>query len=108
MADIPSKPDVNKIFIPDTTVSSFYFDYHIEEQKGFDRLLFVTFVHSDEDCKYLWFKKHAIRQKYEFINFFLLFPFIDETETPFELCIERDYINRLVTVHGVFLYIVCH
>jgi hypothetical protein len=158
MADIPSKSIINKMFILDTSVSSFYFDAHIEDdvytidephlkleatvkdprglypvlekhmnhflnspqsiavldyapntavalkqlhesikQEGFGHLLFITFIHSDEDCKYLWFAKYedAIWQKYEFINSFQLFPFINKVEIPIELCIERDYINRL-------------
>jgi hypothetical protein len=31
MAVIPSKPNINKLFVFDTKVSSFYFDYHIED-----------------------------------------------------------------------------
>jgi hypothetical protein len=158
MTEIPSKPTINKLFVLDTTVSSFYFDYHIEDdvyyiedprlkmdatfkdqsgmyaalndhlnhflnspqpitvmdyapntavalkqlhesikQEGFGHLLFITFIHSDEECKYLGFKKYedAIWQKYEYINSFLLFPFINKIEIPIEHCIERDYINSL-------------
>jgi hypothetical protein len=146
------------MFVFDTNVSSFYFDYHIEDdvyyiddprltlaatvkdpkgmyaaleehinrflnspqpitvldyapdtavalkqlhesfkQDGLGHLLFITFIHSDEECKYLGFKKpeDAIWQKYEFINSFLLFPFINKIEISVEHCIERDYINRL-------------
>jgi hypothetical protein len=164
MANIPSKPTINKLFVLDTTVSSFYFDYHIEDdvytiddprltmeatfkdqngmyaaleehinrflnspkpiavldyapntaatfkalhesfkQERVGRLLFITFIHSDEDCKYLSFAKHedAVWQKYEYINSFLLFPFINKIEIPVEHCIERDYINRLfMAVHS--------
>jgi hypothetical protein len=158
MIDTSSKPNINKLFIFDTSVASFYFDYHIEDdvyyiedprlemyatvndpkgmyaaleghinhfinspqpitvldyapntaaalkqlhevfkEKGFGRLLFVTFIHSDEECKYLGFRKYedAIWQKYDFINSFLYFPFINKIEIPFEHRIERDYINRL-------------
>jgi hypothetical protein len=158
MAVTPSKPNINKMFILDTSVSIFYFDYHIEDdvytiedprlklnatvkdskgmydalnehlnrclnspqpivvldyapntamalkqlhekfkEEEFGRLLFITFIHSDEECKYLGFEKYedAIWQKYEFMNSFLLFPFINKIEIPFEHCIERDYINRL-------------
>jgi hypothetical protein len=73
------------------------------DQNGLGRLLFITFIHADEDCKYLWFSKPetAIRQKYEFINSFLLFPFLNKIEIPFDLCIDRDYINRLfMTAHS--------
>jgi hypothetical protein len=165
MADISSKPNINKMFVFDTSASSFYFDYHIEDdvyniddprlkmaatfenQKGmydalnehlnrfinFPRpiavmeyspntalclqkmyesfrqeavghLLFITFIHSDDECKYLGFKKpeDAIWQKYEYINSFLLFPFINKIEIPVEHCIERDYINRLFTAAHSF------
>jgi hypothetical protein len=165
MADIISKPHINKMFILDTSVSSFYFDHDIEDdvyyiedprlkmettvkdprgmydalnehinrfinspqpitvldyapdtavalkqlyesfkQEGFGRLLFLTFIHSDDDCKYLGFKKYedAIWQKYEYINSFLLFPFINKIEIPIEECIERDYINRLFMVAHSF------
>jgi hypothetical protein len=161
MANIPSKPNINKMFVLDTNVSSYYFDYHIEDdvytiddprltmaatfkdhkgmyaaleehinrflnspqpitvldyapntavalkllhesfkQEGFGHLLFITFIHSDEECKYLGFAKYedAIWQKYEYINSFLLFPFINKIEIPIEFCIERDYINRLFMV----------
>jgi hypothetical protein len=158
MADMFSKPNINKLFVFDTSVASFNFDYHIEDdvydiddprlkmdatfkdqkgmytalnehinrflnspqpiaildyapntavalkelhekfrQEGFGHLLFVTFIHPDEDCKYLGFAKYddAVWQKYEFINSFLLFPFINKIEIPIDHCIEREYINRL-------------
>ncbi|MDR1566331.1 MAG: hypothetical protein LBS48_03480 [Treponema sp.] len=164
MADTLSKPNINKMFVLDTTASSFYFDYDIEDdvytvddprltlaatfkdpkgmyaalnehinrflnspqpitvldyapntavalkqlhesfiQEGFGSLLFITFIHSDEECKYLGFAKHedAIWQKYEYINSFMLFPFINKIEIPVDFCIERDYINRLfMTAHS--------
>jgi hypothetical protein len=67
------------------------------KQDSVGHLLFITFIHSDEDCKYLWFKnpEDAIWQKYEFINSFLLFPFINKIEIPFDHCITGEYINRL-------------
>jgi hypothetical protein len=67
------------------------------KQEEFGCLLFITFIHSDEDCKYLWFPKHedAIWQKYEYINSFLLFPFINKIEIPYDFCVERDYVNHL-------------
>ncbi|MDR2068413.1 MAG: hypothetical protein LBP71_00915 [Spirochaetaceae bacterium] len=158
MADISSKPNINKMFVFDTKISCFYFDHDLDDevydiedprlkmeatvkdpqgmydalnehinrflnspppitvldyapdtalalkqlhenfkQEGFGHLLFITFIHSDEDCKYLGFKKYedAIWQKYDFMNSFLLFPFINKIEIPIDYCIERDYINRL-------------
>jgi hypothetical protein len=165
MADIPPKPNINKLFVFDTSVALFYFDDRVEDdvfdiddprlkmdatvkdphgtyvalethinrflnspqpiavleyapntamalkqihgnfqQEGFGHLLFITFIHSDEDCKYLGFAKHedAIWQKYEYINSFLLFPFISKLEIPLDHCIERDYINRLfMAAHAI-------
>jgi hypothetical protein len=80
--------------------------YERFEKEDFGRLLFITFIHSDEECKYLGFKKYedAIWQKYEFINSFLLFPYINKIEVPVDHCIERDYINRLfMTAHSCSL-----
>ena len=164
MADIPPKLNISKMFVFDTSVSLFYFDYHIEDdvyfiedprlkmdatfedqkgmydalnehlnrfinspqpitvldystntalclqkmyegfkQEGLGHFLFIVFIHSDEECKGLGFAKYedAIWQKYEYINSFLLFPFINKIEIPIDLCIERDYINRLfMTTHS--------
>jgi hypothetical protein len=46
--------------------------YEEFNRSGLGHLLFITFIHADEDCKYLWFKnpEDAIWQKYEFINSF--------------------------------------
>jgi hypothetical protein len=158
MAVKPSKPTINKLFVFDTSVSYFYFNYRIEDdvytiedprlkmeatvkdqdgmyaaleehinpflnspqpiavldyapntavalkqlydlfkKEEYGRLLFITFIHSDEDCKYLGFAKHedAIWQKYEFLNSFQHFPFINKIEIPIDHCIEQDYINSL-------------
>ncbi|MDR0402993.1 MAG: hypothetical protein LBH35_05320 [Treponema sp.] len=167
MAEILSKPNINKMFILDTNISSYYFDDRIEDnvytiddprltiaatdkdhkgmyaalnehinrflnspqpitvldyapntavalkqlhdsfiQECLGHLLFITFIHSDEECKYLGFSKYedAIWQKYEFINSFLLFPFINKIEIPAGFFVEQDYINSLfMTVHSCSL-----
>ncbi|MDR2052594.1 MAG: hypothetical protein LBP80_04190 [Treponema sp.] len=97
MTDMFSKPsNINLDYAPNTAMALKQL-HECFRQEGFGRLLFITFIHSDEDCKYLSFAKlgDAIWQKYEYINSFLLFPFINKIEIPVELCMERDYINRL-------------
>ncbi|MDR2020907.1 MAG: hypothetical protein LBQ14_09100 [Treponema sp.] len=71
--------------------------HELVKREGLGHLLFAAFIHSDDDCRGLGFAKHedAIWQKYEYINSFLLFPFINKIEVPLDLCIDRDYINRL-------------
>jgi hypothetical protein len=74
------------------------------KEEGFGCLLFAAFIHSDEDCRGLGFRKYedAIWQKYEYINSFMLFPFINKIEIPVDFCIDRDYVNRLfMTAHSL-------
>jgi hypothetical protein len=164
MTALPTKPIINKMFILDTSVCSFYVAHQIEDevydiedprlkmdatvkdpgglyaalekhinhflnspqsiaimeyapntalalkqlheaikQEGLGHLLFITFIHSDADCKYLGFAKHedAVWQKYDYINSFQHFPFINKVEIPIDHCVERDYINQLfMAVHS--------
>jgi hypothetical protein len=164
MAAIPPKPDINKMFIFDTNIVSFYFHDRVEDdvyyvddsrltlaatikdqagmcdalnehlnrffnspqpivvldytpntavaikqlyesfkQESFGHFLFITFIHADEECRGLGFATYeeAIWQKYEYMNSFLLFPFISKIEIPPDYCIERDYLNRLfMAVHA--------
>jgi hypothetical protein len=73
------------------------------KEEGCGCLLFAAFIHSDDDCRGLGFANHeeAVWQKYEYINSFLLFPFINKIEVPVDFCIDRDYVNSLfMTAHG--------
>ncbi|MDR2184213.1 MAG: hypothetical protein LBO80_00885 [Treponema sp.] len=164
MAAVFSKPLITKLFVFDTKVSAFYFDYHIEDdvytmedprlkleaaiedpketfaaleehinrffnspqpiavldyapntavalkqihevvkREEAGHLLFAVFIHADDNCRGLGFSKYedAIWQKYEYINSFMLFPFINKIEVPLDFCVDRDYINRLfMTAHS--------
>jgi hypothetical protein len=165
MTTLPTKPIINKMFILDTSVCSFYVAHQIEDEvydiidprlimdatikdhggmyaalekhinyflnspysiavmeytpnaavalqqlheaikkEALGHLLFITFIHSDADCKYLGFAKHedAVWQKYDYINSFQQFPFINKVEIPIDLCVELDYINQLFTAAHSF------